>query len=77
MPKIQWNGNQVDKWIEKTHKEPTQFDICNNCWDEICFGDLEADELLLTKQGEPQGKYLQTLQEDITGICCVCGKSIE
>ena len=77
MPKIEWSGKLMDKWIESTHKEPTQFDICDECWDEMCFGELEAEELLKTKQGEPQDKYLAIIQEDITGICCICGKSID
>jgi hypothetical protein len=74
MPKVQWDGKLVDKWEELTRKKPAQFDICMSCWDEISFGDLLAEELLKTKNGEPQDKYLAILQEDVTGVCCVCGK---
>lgn len=72
MVKVQWDGSVVEKWCEAHKKEASHFILCNTCWDNIAFGDLDADNKLIPGNGEPQDKYLAVLEEDIDGTCYLC-----
>lgn len=72
---IQWDGGKVDRWLKDTGREPTTFIVCERCWDDICDGEVDAEDFLKPENGDPIDKYLTIIDEDSTGQCDICKRS--
>lgn len=70
---IQWDGSKIDKWLKtKEGNEPTLFEICKYCYEEIITGELDANEFLIPINGEPTDKFLYVAEYKSHGCCRVC-----
>ena len=70
---IQWDGTLIDKWLKQREgNEPTLFEICQRCYDDICDGEILAENHLTPINGEPQDKYLLVAEWQSNGTCRIC-----
>ena len=70
---IQWDGTVIDKWLRlREGNEPTLFEICQRCYDDICDGEILAENHLKPTNGEPMDKYLLVAEWQSKGTCRIC-----
>jgi hypothetical protein len=75
---IQWEGSAVDLCLShKEGREPTKFNICENCYDDIICGEREAEKVLIPSgYSEPQDKYLYVSDWGHEDECEICRGSV-
>jgi hypothetical protein len=70
---IQWDGTVIDKWLRlREGNEPTLFEICQRCYDDIIDGEILAENHLKPTNGEPIDKYLLIAEHKSYGTCKIC-----
>ena len=72
---IQYYGSVIDQWLRGKETDPTVFEICADCYDDIVCGDTEAKDVLVPKQkNEPTDKFLDVIAFVSQGTCEICKK---
>jgi hypothetical protein len=70
---IQWEGSKVDRWLkEREGNEPTIFEICERCYEDIITGEIWAENHLIPVNGEPMDKFLYVAEYKSNGTCKIC-----
>lgn len=70
---IQWEGSKVDKWLKaREGNEPTIFEICRRCYDDIECGEIDPENHLKPSHDEPMDKYLLIVEHKSYGTCKIC-----